>query len=219
VEGDEMKVKSVDKESKRGIIIGIISALIASLCCVGPIIILLLGLSTVSFALSLSKYKLYFLLAGITFATLAIAIYLRQRSKACSCSYKESIKREKKFLITTLATVVSIYFLVTYIISPKAFSLLYPQKQISNEGSKNSTLNNLRFLTLKIDGMYCPGCAAGIEYFLLNNVDGVVNAKMYFPSGKGEITYDPTKISKEKIVEKINSEFPYKAYIINDTNL
>jgi copper chaperone CopZ len=214
-----MEVKSVDKESKRGIIIGIISALIASLCCVGPIIILLLGLSTVSFALSLSKYKLYFLLAGITFATLSIAIYLRQRSKACSCSYKESIKKEKKFLITTLAIIVSIYFLVTYVISPKAFSLLYSQKQVSNEGSKNSTLNNLRFLTLKIYGMYCPGCAAGIEYFLLNYVNGVVNAKVYFPSGKGEITYDATKITKEKIVEKINSELPYKAYIINDTSL
>jgi mercuric ion transport protein len=219
VEEDKVEVKSVNKESKRGITIGIISALIASLCCVGPIIILLLGLSTVSFALSLSKYKLYFLLGGIAFATLAIAIYLRQRSKACSCSYKESIKREKKFLITTLAIIVSIYFLVTYVISPKAFSLLYPQKQISNEGSKNPTLNNLRFLTLKIDGMYCSGCAASIEYFLLNYVNGIINAKVYFPSGKGEITYDTTKISKEKIVEKINSEFPYKAYIINDTSI
>jgi copper chaperone CopZ len=50
-------------------------------------------------------------------------------------------------------------------------------------------------------------------------VNGIINAKVYFPSGKGEITYDATKISKEKIVEKINSEFPYKAYIINDTSL
>jgi copper chaperone CopZ len=219
VEEDKVEVKSVDKESKRGIIIGIISALVASLCCIGPIIILLFGLSTVSFALSLSKYKIYFLLAGIIFATLAIVIYLRQRSKACGCSYKASIKREKKFLITTLVVIASIYLLVTYVISPRAFSLLSPQKQILNEGSKNFTLNNLRFLTLKIDGMYCPGCAAGIEYFLLNYVNGVVNAKVYFPSGKGEITYDATKISKEKIVEKINSEFPYKAYIINDTSI
>ncbi len=212
-------MKGGNKGLKIGIIIGIISALIASLCCIGSIIILLFGLSAFSFVFSLYKYNIYFLLAGISFATLAIAIYIRKRSKACSCSYKESIKREKKFLITTLATIVSIYFLVTYVISPTAFSLLSSQKQISNEVSKNYTLTNLRVLTLKIDGMYCPGCAAGIEYFLLNNVDGVVNAKMYFPSGKGEITYDPTKISKEKIVEKINSEFPYKAYIINDTNL
>jgi mercuric ion transport protein len=212
-------MKSGDKGSKRGIIIGIISALIASLCCVGPVIILLFGLSAVSFALSISKYNLYFLLAGISFATLAIAIYIRQRSKACNCSYKESIKLEKKFLITTLAIMTSIYFLVTYAISPMAFSLLSSQKQISNEVSENYTLTNLRFLTLKIDGMYCPGCAAGIEYFLLSNVDGVVNAKVYFPSGKVEVTYDATKISKEKIVEKINSELLYKAYIINDTSL
>jgi copper chaperone CopZ len=168
---------------------------------------------------SLSKYNIYFLLAGISFATLAISIYIRQRSKACSCSYKESIRREKKFLITTLAIIISIYFLVTYVISPTAFSFLSSQKQISNEVRKNYTLTNLRVLTLKIDGMYCPGCTASIEYFLLNNVDGVVNAKMYFPSGKGEIIYDTTKISKEKIVKKINSEFPYKAYIINDTSL
>jgi copper chaperone CopZ len=212
-------MKSGDKGSKRGIIIGIISALIASLCCVGPIIILLFGLSTVSFALSLSKYNLYFLLAGISFATLAIAIYIRQRSKACNCSYKESIKLGKKFLITTLAIMTSIYFLVTYAISHMAFSLLSSKKQISKEVRENYTLTNLRFLTLKIDGMYCPGCAAGIEYFLLNNVYGVVNVKVYFPSGKVEVTYDATKISKEKIVEKINSELLYKAYIINDTSL
>jgi copper chaperone CopZ len=217
--GNKLEMKSGDKGLKIGIIIGIISALIASLCCLGLIIILLFGLSAFSFVFSLSKYNIYFLLAGISFATLAIAIYIRQRSKACSCSYKESIRREKNFLIITLAIIISIYFLLTYVISPTAFSLLSSQKQISNEVSENYTLANLRFLTLKIDGMYCQGCAAGIEYFLLNNVDGVVNAKVYFPSGKVEVTYDVTKISKEKIVEKINSELLYKAYIINDTSL
>jgi mercuric ion transport protein len=108
--GNKLEMKSGDKGLKIGIIIGIISALIASLCCLGSIIILLFGLSAFSFVFSLSKYNIYFLLAGISFATLAIAIYIIQRSKACSCSYKESIRREKKFLITTLAIIISILF-------------------------------------------------------------------------------------------------------------
>jgi copper chaperone CopZ len=202
------------KKEYKSFKVGIIAGLIASLCCISPIIIVLFGLGTVSFALSFTQYKIYFLLAAFIFTLLATILYLRQRSKACNinCFSKEGIKREKNFLITVAAIMVAVYFSMTYIISPQISSFLYSSLQKSSE--QKAAINNLRLLTLQINGLTCPGCAVGLEYYF-GYLDGVVKAKVYYPSGKAEVFYDPAKITKDKIV----SIPVYTAYIVNDTSV
>lgn len=48
------------KEKIKSIGIGFGSALIESLCCVGPLFLVFLGISTVSTAIGIGYYKLYF---------------------------------------------------------------------------------------------------------------------------------------------------------------
>jgi hypothetical protein len=63
--------------------------LIASLCCLAPVILVLLGLSTVAFAASLSdvlygQYKWAFRAVGLALLTSSVIFYLRRQRGVCT---------------------------------------------------------------------------------------------------------------------------------------
>ncbi|MBI2012102.1 hypothetical protein HYS91_05010 [Candidatus Daviesbacteria bacterium] len=77
---------------------------IASLCCLTPVVLVLFGLSTVSFAAYLSgildgKYRFAFILAGIIFLFLSLIIYFRKRG---ICTIDQAIKRRNEVINKTL---------------------------------------------------------------------------------------------------------------------
>lgn len=57
-------------------------------------------------------------------------------------------------------------------------------------------------VNLNISGMTCVNCSNGIEKFL-NKDGGVKSAHVSFASSEGEFTIDTDKISKEKLISKI----------------
>ena len=64
-------------------------------------------------------------------------------------------------------------------------------------------------IKLNITGMTCDHCATGIEKMLSKN-DGVNEAKVSYQSGSCECSFDPSKTSKEEIVNTINETKNYK---------
>ena len=79
-----------DRKDKSWLSIGAIGGTIALLCCISPIILVLLGLSTVTAAIALgnnlfNNYKIYFIGASILFMGGAIAYKLKQKNQ-CSIS-------------------------------------------------------------------------------------------------------------------------------------
>jgi len=90
---------------KEAIKVARIPVLVASLCCLSPIILVLLGLATVSFAGSLAdifygEYKWIFRLVGLALLTLTTFLYLR-RSKGI-CTIDEAKRRRKEIINTVL---------------------------------------------------------------------------------------------------------------------
>lgn len=71
---------------------------------------------------------------------------------------------------------------------------------------------NFRQAVLKIDGMFCASCATGAEYALKEKV-GVVDASVDYNSESGNVVYDPSKISKDEIIQAVK---PYTAVITED---
>ena len=74
---------------KEAIKVARIPVLVASLCCLSPIILVLLGLATVSFAGSLAdifygEYKWIFRLVGLALLTLTTFLYLRRSKGICT---------------------------------------------------------------------------------------------------------------------------------------
>lgn len=76
---------------------------IASLCCLSPVILVLLGFSSISFASSLADtlygdYKWVFRIAGLCALTLSIVLYFR-RSGVCTL---DAAKRHRREIFNTV---------------------------------------------------------------------------------------------------------------------
>ncbi len=82
-----------------------IPVLLASLCCLSPIILVLLGVTTVSFASSFSdilygEYKWYFRLVGLLGLALSLVFYFRQTKGICTV---DEVKKRRNEIINTIA--------------------------------------------------------------------------------------------------------------------
>lgn len=84
-------------------LLGILAGTVGLGCCVYPVVLVLLGLSTATSATALG-YRLYgtwgwaFKLAGLTFAALALLIQWR-RSRACPAEVRPGARRNAAWLI------------------------------------------------------------------------------------------------------------------------
>lgn len=82
-----------------------IPVVLASLCCLSPVILVLIGVSTVSFASSLADtlygdYKWYFRSAGLLTLLLALYFYLTRQKGICTI---DEAKRRRNEIINYLA--------------------------------------------------------------------------------------------------------------------
>lgn len=89
---------------------------IASLCCIAPIVVVLLGLGSVSFAIGLTdlldrQYQWVFILAGFVTLVISLVIYFRSRG-VCTL---DQAKKHRTEIINKILTVLSISAL-TYVI-------------------------------------------------------------------------------------------------------
>ncbi len=80
MEGTKIKHQKLTRLSSLG---SVISAFLASVCCVVPIVFALLGIGGAGFAMGLEKYRPVFI--GIAVIFLGIAFYYTYRKKEAGC--------------------------------------------------------------------------------------------------------------------------------------
>lgn len=73
-------------------------------------------------------------------------------------------------------------------------------------------------VTFEISGMTCDHCAASIEKRFAD-LKGIIDKKVSYSGGQGHFTFDPVKISKEAIINTINSGNFQAVKEIDNTNL
>ena len=74
---------------------------------------------------------------------------------------------------------------------------------------------NKETIILDIAGMTCDHCATGIEQLLSKN-EGISECKVSYQNGVGECSFDPSKTSKEEIINSINETKNYKAQVTEE---
>ena len=62
---------------------------------------------------------------------------------------------------------------------------------------------------LHIEGMHCGACATGIQ-MLVSGMNGVKSIFVDYEGKKGDVEFDPAKITKDQIIKGI-SEIGYTA--------
>ena len=195
---------STQKSNKTWIAV-VITAFIASLCCITPLLALLAGLGGVASAFSwLEPVRPY--LIGLTILILGFAWYqkLKPRTKeeiecACEEDNKPSFWQSKTFLliITVFAILMLAFPYYSHIFYPKAES-----KVIVVESSNISEAN------FDIEGMTCQGCQEHIKN-AVSQLPGYISAEANHETGKATVKFDKSKASIEQIVSTIN-ETGYK---------
>lgn len=95
---------------KTGLKLGLLAGLVGISCCVSPVVMVLLGLASVSFAISLGNtlyygYGWYFRGAALVLAVLGVIAILRGRN-ACSL---RGARTQWQLLLTVVVAMVAVY--------------------------------------------------------------------------------------------------------------
>ena len=100
-----------------------VPVVIASLCCLSPVILVLVGLGTVGFAASLADtlygtYKWYFRAAGLAALLIALVIYFRRTKGICTIDEAKRRRNEimnmvaLTFIVAVIGYVIFLYVIV-----------------------------------------------------------------------------------------------------------
>ncbi len=119
----------MNNDDKTFLKIGIIGAFLASLCCLGPLILIALGVGTAGSILSIGYNKPYFLVGALLFFVIAGWFYFRKKQKAvCNCGDGSGKLDNKKIavqVVIALCVMIALYLLFTFVLVPILAPLVY----------------------------------------------------------------------------------------------
>ena len=205
----EIKTKDSAKRPIAGVVI---AALAASVCCVGPLVLLGLGIggAWVGNLTALEAYRPY--LMGLTFIALGYAFYkIYRKPKAEECapgSYCANPKSDKINKITLWASTVFVLFLLSV---PNLTPIIYADQDNFTEQSAIDE-NNLKIVTLDVPGMNCASCPVTVQKSL-QKLDGIITAKASLETKKAVVIYDASKVSPAEMIEATTNA-GYKSTIL-----
>lgn len=199
---------STTKSDSKTWIAGLLTAAVASLCCITPVLALFSGATGIASTFSwLEPYRPY--LIGLTVAVLAFAWYQKLKPGKddidCACEEnKPSFWQTKTFLgiVTVLAFLLMAFPKYSHIFYPKA------EKKEIIVVDKSS----VQQLKLNIKGMTCEACTETIN-LALSKLPGVLEYKTEYKDGISTVKFDNSKTGERAIVNAVNET----GYKVTDT--
>jgi mercuric ion transport protein len=181
-----------------------LAAFLASLCCLGPLLLGGAGLGAILVA-TFAPIRPYFL--AVSAVLLAGGFYfVYHKPKAGVARAGETCTPESR----TCRITKPLLWLATLAVAALAFFPSYGIKLIeSRAAAAPSSLATLQTAELKITGMDCPVCSGVIQRKLLETPE-IVKAQVRYPDSSATIQFDPSKIDLQKVIATVN-ETGYKA--------
>jgi len=175
---------------------GLLSALAASLCCIGPLAAVALGLGSFPAAGWFAASRPIFL--GVTVGLLIVAWFLAIRARRLQCAADAACARlpAKRWPLVLLS-------FCTLVVAGVA---LFPEaaRSVADRARPASTTTaGGSVLRVRIPSMDCAACAVGIEG-TLQRVAGVRSAAVRYATKEAEITYDAAVVSQATLIAHID---------------
>lgn len=186
---------------------GIFSAILASLCCLGPVALVLLGLGTLGAGAFLGRYHWFFIGGAALILIYAWRLYLKEKRR-CEAARCQMEGRTPARITLIIATVAALSFaalnVYTYVIAAAPESAARP-----------SHLGQWSQVEIPVKGLVCFTCELVVESSV-KNLNGVAEAKASVKRGSVTVKYDPQRIKVEEIVAAIDrtgyrAELPKKS--------
>jgi mercuric ion transport protein len=174
---------------------GILSAILASTCCVGPLLLVAIGLG--SGAVFVGRYHWFFLIAGMAVLTWAWAKYLREKT-VYDCEHKPMGGR-RSGMLTLLFTTVLVLGFAGLNISRYVFASAPVPAQ-----TQAQLANGLKRIVVSVEALSCVTCEIPVRH-ALRRIDGVKAAYVSAATKTATVDYEPSKTNPEQLVAAINS--------------
>lgn len=177
------------------------AAAAASLCCIGPLIFVVLGLGAFGAAAALESLRPYLLGAAVLLLAFGFyRAYFRRPEAACApgeaCA-ASPVSRATRAALWVAAFAVLAFALSPYYagalarrLSPKATAAVAPQPTTARS-------------TFKVTGMTCAGCEVTIK-LALEQTPGVRGSEVSYDRGEAVVEYDPGVTDVTKIQKAID---------------
>ncbi len=186
----------------------IAAAGLASLCCIGPLAAVGLGIGSFSAAALFEGLRPYLL--GLTAVLLAGAFYMnyRKRSEAeCAdgnCAVSPEKKRKQTMLLWLATGAVAVLAAFPYYSGVLSGNTASAQTVLAASNVEGQSI-----AVFSVDGMTCAGCAAGLTA-TLEREKGVKLAEVDYEKETARIRFDPSQTSAETLIAAIG-ELGYSA--------
>jgi mercuric ion transport protein len=174
---------------------GILAAILGSICCVGPLLLVAIGVG--SGAVFVGRYHWFFLIAGAVVLSWAWAKYLREKT-ICDCEHKP-MKGGQSGIFTLLIATLLVLGFAGLNISRYVFanpSVAAP--------AQTQLANGLNRVVVSVKGLSCVACEIPVRH-ALRQIDGVKSVNVNAATKTATVDYEPAKVNPEQLVATINS--------------
>lgn len=195
---------------------GIVTAVLASLCCITPVLAVLGGISGIASSFSfLEPFRPYFM--AFTIIVLGYAFYDAYKPKKqteidCDCLTEEN-ESKKRFINSGTSRLLrgKVFLWVVTGIAVVLLSFPYYSKFIFTNSQNNGITNSTHILEVKleIEGMSCASCEHSVDYALKSEV-GVLSVASSYAAGTAYVQYDDVKIKPLQLKKAIEEKVGYK---------
>ncbi|HBS05394.1 MAG TPA: mercuric transport protein MerTP [Leptospiraceae bacterium] len=181
---------------------GLLSATVASLCCITPVLALISGASGIASAFSWMEPARPYLI-GLTVLILGFAWYQQLKPKTaeeieCECDEdgNKPFIQTKKFLgIVTVFAALMLAF-------PYYSRVFFPSS--SNKDLVVVNASDVETVTFAVQGMTCNSCVAHVENEV-NKLPGIVAVTASYREGVVRVEFDRARVGLAGIEERINA--------------
>lgn len=183
-----------------GIIGACITTILASLCCIVPLLFVTIGISGawISSFRVFEPYKPVFLLFTCLFLGLAMFVHYNSQNTSCAdgtCSTKK--RKTSGILLWCITITISAVLIFPYAV------VAVSEKSIQQEMQTKQ-------VTLEIEGMTCSACPITVRKSLIN-LKGVKKAIVTLEPPEAVVIYEPKKVSLKELIEATtNAGYPTK---------
>lgn len=200
-------VDNPEKKTKWGLAGAIIGAVAASICCVGPLVLLALGISGawVSSLTILEPYRPIFIVFTVLLLGYAFyRVYRKPKEEECEpgsyCANPKSDKINKIALWTVTILVIGLLL----------FPYVVPMNSQASVATPATAPVKTEKVVLSVQGMTCNGCVLTVRGSL-KKVDGVKTADVTLDPPIAVVEYDPSKVDVNQLIKATtNAGYPSK---------
>ena len=188
----------------------VFAAFAASLCCILPLLFVVLGLGVFGAGSVFETARPYLL--GAATLLLAFGFYRAYIRREETCAVGEECAAKPISRISRIGLWLALVGAVAFALAPYYTGIIARNVVTQNTQPAANVSAIVEQAKFKITGMTCSGCAVSIQTEL-EKTEGMRRAEVSYELGEAIVDYDPKVIAPEKIRDVIN-QTGYKAEIV-----